>query len=79
MFGEQHLRRLLKQLSLLLQPGQDHLALNKNAPEFRPPQRVGHILELLLLADYIIATLILADHDRIVEATAYKVFSFAHV
>ena len=48
-FGEQHLRRLLKKLSLLLQPGQDHLALNKNAPEFRPPQRVGHILELLLL------------------------------
>jgi hypothetical protein len=33
-------------LSLLLQPGQGHLALNKNAPESRPPQRVGHILEL---------------------------------
>jgi hypothetical protein len=45
---KQHLRRLLKKLSLLVQPGQDHLALNKNAPEFRPPQRVGHILELLL-------------------------------
>jgi hypothetical protein len=76
-FGEQHLHRRLKRLSFLLQRDQDHLTLNKSAPEFRPPQRVSHIPELLLLGGlhhrYVNS---LGDHDRIVEATANKLFSF---
>jgi hypothetical protein len=48
-FGEAHLRRVLKNYASYYNQVRTHLALDKNAPEFRHPRRIGNILELPLL------------------------------
>jgi transposase InsO family protein len=48
-FGEAHLRRLLKNYASYNNQMRTHLALDKDAPEFRHPQWVGSIRELPLL------------------------------
>ena len=48
-FGAAHLRRVLKNYAAYYNQVRTHLALDKDAPEFRHPQRVGNILELPLL------------------------------
>jgi len=48
-FGAAHLRRVLKNYAAYYNQVRTHLALDKDAPEFRHPQRVGNILESPLL------------------------------
>jgi hypothetical protein len=48
-FGETHLRRVLKSYASYYNQIRTHLALDKNAPEFRQAQRVGAIVALPLL------------------------------
>jgi transposase InsO family protein len=48
-FGEAHLRRVLKNYASYYNQVRTHIALDKDAPEFRHPHCVGNILELPLL------------------------------
>jgi hypothetical protein len=48
-FGEAHLRRVLKNYGSYYNQVRTHLALDKDAPEFRHVERVGNIQELPLL------------------------------
>ena len=48
-FSEQHLRRVLKNYASYYNQVRTHLARDKDAPEFRHPQRVDDIIELPLL------------------------------
>jgi transposase InsO family protein len=48
-FGETHLRRVLKSYASYYNQIRTHLALNKNAPEFRQAQQVGAIVAWPLL------------------------------
>jgi len=48
-FGEAHLRRVLKAYASYYNQVRTHLSLDKDAPEFRHPHRVGNILALPLL------------------------------
>lgn len=48
-FGEAHLRRILKNYASYYDQVRIHLALDKDTPEFRHPQRVGNILPLPVL------------------------------
>jgi len=48
-FGEAHLRRILKNYASYYNQVRTHLALDNDAPEFRHRQRVGKIQELPLL------------------------------
>ena len=48
-FGEAHLRRVLKSYACYYNQIRTHLALDKDAPEFRQAQRVGAIVALPLL------------------------------
>ena len=49
MFGEAHLRRVLKSYASYYNQIRTHLALDKDAPEFRQAQPAGDILALPLL------------------------------
>jgi sterol desaturase/sphingolipid hydroxylase (fatty acid hydroxylase superfamily) len=48
-FGEAHLRRVLKAYASYYNQVRTHLALDKDAPEFRQAQPLGDILALPLL------------------------------
>jgi len=48
-FGEAHLRRVLKNYAAYYNQLRTHLALDKDAPEFRQAQSVGTIVALPLL------------------------------
>ena len=48
-FGEAHLRRVLNAYASYYNQVRIHLSLDKDAPEFRHPQRMGNILALPLL------------------------------
>ena len=48
-FGEPHLRRVLKNYACYYNQLRTHLSLDKDAPEFRRPQRVGNIVNLPLM------------------------------
>ncbi len=43
MFGEAHLRGVLKAYAAYYNEVRTHLSLDKNAPDFRRPSLVGHI------------------------------------
>jgi hypothetical protein len=45
-FGEGHLRRVLKSYVSYYNPVRTHLSLNKDAPEFRQAQPIGSIMAL---------------------------------
>jgi hypothetical protein len=48
-FGEAHLRRVLKSYASYYNPIRTHIALEKDTPEFRKAQPVGAIVALPLL------------------------------
>ncbi len=48
-FGEQHLRRVLRSYALYYNDIRTHRSLNKDAPLSRPVQRVGRIVSRVLV------------------------------
>jgi transposase InsO family protein len=48
-FGEAHLREILKAYASYYNGIRTHLSLNKNAPDFRRPQRLGPIASISIL------------------------------
>lgn len=47
--GEAHLRRVLKAYAEWYEQSRTHLALDKDAPEFRHTQAAGHVMRVPLL------------------------------
>ena len=45
-FGEAHLRRILKVYASYYNEVRTHLSLDKDAPAFRPAQRIGSVAAL---------------------------------
>jgi hypothetical protein len=48
-FGEAHLRRVLKTYAAYYNGIRTHLSLDKNAPEFRRPHKLGSIAAIPIL------------------------------
>ena len=48
-FGEAHLRDVLKNYAFYYKKVRPHLSLDKDAPDFRPPQRIGRIAAIPIL------------------------------
>jgi hypothetical protein len=55
-FGEARLRRILKAYASYYNTVRTHLSLNKDAPDFRRPQKIGSIAAISILGGCIINT-----------------------